>query len=54
MKTYIQSYGFDVLKEIVDGYTTPSTPPIDKYIIIFFLFFFYAGGIGNWAGLVHA
>jgi hypothetical protein len=27
MKTYIQEQGFDVWKVVVDGYTTPTTPP---------------------------
>jgi hypothetical protein len=30
MKTFVQAQGFDVWKEVVDGYTTPTTPPIDK------------------------
>jgi hypothetical protein len=30
MKTYIQAQGFDVWREIVDGYKALATPPIDK------------------------
>jgi hypothetical protein len=30
MKTYIQAHGFDVWKAVVDGYTTPTTPPTDR------------------------
>jgi hypothetical protein len=31
MKTFLQAQGFDVWKSVVDGYTTPTTPPTDKY-----------------------
>jgi hypothetical protein len=27
MKTYIQTWGFEIWKSIVDGYTTPTVPP---------------------------
>jgi hypothetical protein len=30
MKTFLQAHGFDVWKSVVDGYTTPATPPTDK------------------------
>jgi hypothetical protein len=30
MKTYVQAQGFDVWKSVVDGYTTPTTPPPDR------------------------
>jgi hypothetical protein len=30
MKTFLQAQGFDVWKSIVDGYTTPATPPTDR------------------------
>jgi hypothetical protein len=30
MKTFLQAQGFDVWKSVVDGYTTPTTPPTDK------------------------
>ena len=29
MNFFLQEQGFDVWKSIVDGYTTPATPPID-------------------------
>ena len=31
MKTFLQTQGFDVWQSIVDGYTTPTTPPTNKY-----------------------
>jgi hypothetical protein len=31
MKTFFQAQGFYVWKLVVYGYTTPATPPIDKY-----------------------
>jgi hypothetical protein len=31
MKTFLQAQGFDVWKAVVDRYTTPATPPMDKY-----------------------
>jgi hypothetical protein len=30
MKTFLQAQGFDVWKSVVDGYTTPTTPPTDR------------------------
>jgi hypothetical protein len=30
MKTFLHAQGFDVWKSIVDLYTTPATPPIDR------------------------
>jgi hypothetical protein len=30
MKTFLQAHGFDVWQSVVDGYTTPATPPTDK------------------------
>jgi hypothetical protein len=30
MKKYVQAQGFDVWKSVVDGYTTPATPPINR------------------------
>jgi hypothetical protein len=31
MKTFVQAQGFDVWKEVIDGYKAPSTPPTNKY-----------------------
>jgi hypothetical protein len=30
MKTFLQSHLFHVWQSVVDGYTTPTTPPTDK------------------------
>ena len=30
MNFFLQAQGFDVWKSVVDGYTTPTTPPIDR------------------------
>ena len=30
IKTFLQAQGFDVWKSVVDGYTTPVTPPTDR------------------------
>jgi hypothetical protein len=30
MKTFLHARGFDVWRSVVDGYTTPATPPIDR------------------------
>jgi hypothetical protein len=29
MRTYLMALGFDVWKSVVNGYTTPTNPPID-------------------------
>jgi hypothetical protein len=29
MQTFLQVHGFDVWKSVIDGYATPTTPPID-------------------------
>ena len=31
MKKILQAHGFDVWKSIVDGYTSPATPPTIRY-----------------------
>jgi hypothetical protein len=31
METFLQTQGFDVWQSVVDGYTTPATPPTEKY-----------------------
>jgi len=30
MKRYVQAYGFDVWKSVLDGYKAPAVPPTDK------------------------
>jgi uncharacterized lipoprotein YehR (DUF1307 family) len=30
MQTFLHAHGFDVWKSVVDGYATPTTPPVDK------------------------
>jgi hypothetical protein len=31
MRIFMQVNGFDVCQVVVDRYTTPTTPPIDRY-----------------------